>query len=83
MWNLLIKKDRHFDLGYKFEYNQTNYWILAKIIEKITNLSFEKYIIDNQFKDVNSGLVFSSDFVDSIPNRVKRYDYNSTQKKVH
>ena len=81
MWNLLIKKDRHFDLGYKFEYNQTNYWILAKIIEKITNLSFEKYIINNQFKDVNSGLVFSSDFVDSIPNRVKRYDYNSTQKK--
>lgn len=81
MWNKLIKKDRHFQLGNKFEYNQTNYWILAKIIEKITGSTFENYILNNQFADIKNGVIFSSDFSESIPNRVKRYDYDNNQNE--
>lgn len=64
-----------FDVGIRYEYNQTGFWLLKRIIEKITNTDLESYIIKNQFQlDRNRTNVFlSSDSRQIISNRVTPY----------
>ena len=69
-----------FITGRQYSYNQTNYWLLAKIIEKITGTAFDKYILNNQFGGSKSGVLFSSNALEIIPNRAMRYYYNSRNK---
>jgi CubicO group peptidase (beta-lactamase class C family) len=78
---MLSKKPMEFTTGDQYSYNQTNYIFLAKIIEKISGLPFEQYILQNQFPGVKSGVYFSSDFGKSFPNSAFRYNYNSQTKK--
>ncbi|MFT5761278.1 MAG: tetratricopeptide (TPR) repeat protein [Polaribacter sp.] len=69
----LFKEELRFEKGNQFEYNQTNYWLIAQVIEKITNLTLEEFILKNQFPENTSDVLISSNFKDSIPNRVNRY----------
>ncbi len=69
-----------FVTGNQFRYNQTNYWFLAKIIEKITGMTFDEYVLKNQFDSIN-GVLFSSNSQEIIPNRAIRYIYNSKTKE--
>lgn len=78
---LLSKKPMEFATGNEYRYNQTNYLFLAKIIEKITGLTFEDYILKNQFSSVKSGVYFSSNFGESLPNSAFRYNYNDQTRK--
>lgn len=78
---LLSKKPMDFVTGNQYRYNQTNYLFLAKIIEKISGLTFEEYILRNQFPETKSGIYFSSNFGENIPNRASRYNYNSESQK--
>ena len=78
---ILSKKPMEFATGSEYNYNQTNYLFLTKIIEKITGLSFEEYIMQNQFSGVKSGVYFSSNFGESVPNSTFRYNYNSKTKE--
>ncbi|KAF5274774.1 hypothetical protein FQA39_LY18702 [Lamprigera yunnana] len=50
-WTRLYKKPIEFEIGDHYSYNQTNYCLLTKIIEKITGSTFEDYILKNQFPD--------------------------------
>ncbi len=74
---ILAKKPMEFVTGAEYNYNQTNYFFLAKIIEKITGLTFEEYILQNQFPGVKSGVYFSSDFGKAVPNSAFRYNFNA------
>lgn len=74
---ILAKKPMEFVTGAEYNYNQTNYFFLAKIIEKITSLTFEEYILQNQFPGVKSGVYFSSDFGKAVPNSAFRYNFNA------
>jgi CubicO group peptidase (beta-lactamase class C family) len=51
---ILFKKIKElpivFQPGEDLRYNQTNYLLLGMIIEKISGQSFEKYIVENEFK---------------------------------
>lgn len=76
-WARVTNENLHFALGNQYEYNQTNYWLLAQIIEKVSGISFEEYILNNQFLNIKSGVLFSSDFTKHIKNRVNRYVYNN------
>lgn len=77
MKNLLQNKLR-FETGERWEYNQTNFWFLTKIIEKVTKKTYEDFVIENQFP--NNNILFSSNFIDSIPDRSFKYNFNdSTQ----
>lgn len=69
-----------FKKGERFEYNQTNFWLLQKIIEKLSKQSIEKFIIENQFdrEVTNKHIFFSTDSRDIILNRVTPYFYYST-----
>jgi CubicO group peptidase (beta-lactamase class C family) len=73
---ILATKPMDFSTGNQYSYNQTNYLFLAKIIEKITGLTFDDFILQNQFSDVKSGLYFSSNFDEVFPNTAIRYNYN-------
>lgn len=78
---ILAKKPMEFATGNQYNYNQTNYWFLTKIIEKITGLTFEDYILQNQFPAIQSGVSFSSNFAENIPNGTPKYNYNAENKK--
>lgn len=74
----LFKDQLRFKVGERWEYNQTNFWFLTKIIENITNQSFENYVKENQFPESN--ILFSSNFIDTIPNRSFKYNFNATSQ---
>ncbi|WP_347216826.1 serine hydrolase [Chryseobacterium sp.] len=77
----LAKEKMEFKTGNQFSYNQTNYFLLTMIIEKITGQSFEDFILNNQFSDAKNQIVFSSDALEKIPNRVVKYNYNPEKKQ--
>jgi len=77
----LAKDKMEFVTGNEFRYNQTNYWFLAKIIEKITEMTFDEYVLKNQFGNSTNGVLFSSNSREIIPNRAIRYVYNSKTKE--
>ncbi len=70
-----------FKTGNEYRYNQTNYMLLAMIIEKITGQSFEEFILNNQFSDVRNQVVYSSNALEKIPNRIIKYNYNAETEK--
>jgi CubicO group peptidase (beta-lactamase class C family) len=78
---ILAPKPMEFATGSQYRYNQTNYLFLAKIIEKITGLSFDDYIFKNQFAGVKSGVNFLSDTAGTSPTDGIRYSYNPEIKK--
>ncbi|WP_298420152.1 serine hydrolase [uncultured Kordia sp.] len=77
----LFKDDMDFVTGNQFRYNQTNYWLLAQIIEKITGMTFDEYILKYQFDNTTTGVLFSSNSQEIIPNRATRYFYNNEVKE--
>ncbi|WP_228434956.1 serine hydrolase [Chryseobacterium joostei] len=77
----LSKEKMEFETGDHYRYNQTNYLLITMIIQKITGKTYENYIIENQFPDSRNQIVFSSNSVERIPNRVGKYNYNKTKKQ--
>lgn len=70
-----------FKKGEKFEYNQTNFWLLQKVIEAVSKQNIETFITQNQFTDVSKNSVFfSTDSRDIIANRVTTYFNYETGK---
>ncbi|WP_288377574.1 serine hydrolase [Chryseobacterium culicis] len=74
--NRLSKEKMEFETGSDYRYNQTNYMLIAMIIEKITGEKFEDYILNNQFSDSRNKAVFSSNSIEKIPDRIVKYIYN-------
>ena len=81
IWLRIINEEMHYETGDRFEYNQTNYWLLARIIEKISGSSFGEFIINNQFKKSANNIVFSSDLSDNFLNRASRHEFNNEKGK--
>ncbi|MGG7467982.1 serine hydrolase [Chryseobacterium arthrosphaerae] len=77
----LSKEKMDFETGSEYRYNQTNYMLIAMLIEKITGETFEDYILENQFSDAKNQVVFSSDSKEEIPNRIVKYIYNKDTHK--
>ena len=76
----LSKEKMDFETGNQFSYNQTNYWLLTMIIEKITGQTFEDYIFKNQFKNSKDKILFSSNSSENISSRVVKNFYNTKTK---
>jgi CubicO group peptidase (beta-lactamase class C family) len=70
-----------FEKGEKFEYNQTNFWLLQKIIEIISKQDIATFIKENQFSETaDKDVFFSTDSRDIILNRVSQYSNFATGK---
>jgi CubicO group peptidase (beta-lactamase class C family) len=80
-WKRLYKKAMEFEIGNHYSYNQTNYALLSKIIEKITGLSFDEYVMINQFPKTKNGVIFSANSSEFITNRVVTYNFNFKTNK--
>jgi len=77
----LSKEKMEFETGNQYSYNQTNYMLLAMIIEKISGQKFEDYVLKNQFSNSKNQMLFSSNSLEKIPNRVQKYNYNNDAKQ--
>ncbi len=77
----LYQKSMEFEVGNHFSYNQTNYVLLSKIIEKITGLTFDEYVMKNQFPTTKNGVVFSANSSEFIKNRVVHHNFNFKTNK--
>ncbi|HAS42325.1 MAG TPA: hypothetical protein DCS93_17740 [Microscillaceae bacterium] len=71
-----------FPKGASFHYNQTNFWILTKIIEKYTQEKFEAHVLRTQFKKDNPSVLFSTNMLDIIANRATRYTFFNDRKTL-
>ena len=80
LYSKLFEAEMDFRIGNQFRYNQTNYWLLAQIIEKVSGLPFHEFIIQNQFSASGDGVLFSSNAKEAIPNRIGKYNYNKDLK---
>lgn len=65
----------NFKQGEKFEYNQTNFWLLERVVETVTKRDIETYIAENQFDGSasKSTVFFSTDSRDIVQNRATPY----------
>ncbi len=68
-----------FENGSSYKYNQTNFWFLKLIIERSSKLGFDQFVKLNQFKEAEAGLVFASNSLIAVPNRVPKYQFNKTE----
>lgn len=72
-WELVRKLPMEFQPGEKFSYNQTGYYILGKIITKLSGKHFTKFIEENQFKPSQMTVTQFGDSNDIIPNSAGAY----------
>ena len=59
--------------GELYSYNQTNFWLLQKIIEKTSGQKFVDFIMNHQFVNKSKNAFFNADSRDIIPNRTLPY----------
>ncbi|SMG28915.1 CubicO group peptidase, beta-lactamase class C family [Marivirga sericea] len=78
--NLVFQTELQFKPGEQFQYAATNYWLLQKIVEKVTNQKFQDYIVNQYFGGLNAEVVFSADILEVVPNRTFEYYPNKSQK---
>ncbi len=69
----VFSQDIKFPPGSKYDYNQTGFWILQRIIEKIEGVSLSSFIFENQFDPSLDTAFFSSDSRDIIKHRATPY----------
>ncbi|WP_394747390.1 serine hydrolase [Spongiimicrobium salis] len=50
-----------FSAGDRFKYNQTNFWLLNRIIAKVSGSSLEQFLTNHQFNGDHNALVFAGE----------------------
>lgn len=69
-----------FEPGEKFSYNATNYYILQRIIEKLTQAKFEAFVRKNQFDVVGMKSIYYANSYDVIENKCPTYSFYRQDK---
>ncbi len=77
IWKKLKTLPLEFKTGEQFSYNQTNYYLLGKIIEKLTKKLFTTDFETNQFRIAHLKNTVFGDSRDIIKNYAPSYSYNS------
>lgn len=72
-WELVKTLPMEFKPEERFSYNQTGYYILGKIITKLSGQHFTRFIEENQFKPCNMSATQFGDSNDIIPNNAGSY----------
>lgn len=77
-WELVQTLPKEFAAGSQFKYNQTNYVLIGKIIERVSGQSFADFIYDNQLRKVGMKRTEEAGFLNLnnvIPQSARRYTY--------
>ena len=64
----VYKDSLKFTVGKQFDYNQTNFWLLKRIIEKIVGKNLGNHILETQFKDSKNDVLFEGNSLKVIKN---------------
>lgn len=79
-WAKVKKLPLQSEVGEKFNYNATNYYILQRIIEKCSATTFEKFVRKNQFDVLGMKEIYYGNSYDVIKNKCPTYSYYSQDK---
>ncbi len=84
-WETVKKLPVEFKPGEKFSYNQTGYYILGKIILKVSGEHFTKFIEDHQFIPCSMASTRFGDSNDIIPHNANSYStiFNNDGKWIN
>jgi len=77
-WQKVQALPNEFKVGEQFSYNQTNYLLLGKVIDKLSGLTFEDFIAEFQFKTANMERTMNAsfrDYYDVISHSARGYNY--------
>ncbi|KFC18951.1 serine hydrolase [Epilithonimonas lactis] len=77
IWEKLKTLPLEFKTGEQFSYNQTNYYLLGKIIEKVSKQSFATNFEQKQFEIVGMKHTLFGDSRDLIPQFAPTYRYRN------
>ncbi|KFC20517.1 serine hydrolase domain-containing protein [Chryseobacterium sp. FH1] len=77
IWEKLKTLPLEFKTGEQFSYNQTNYYLLGKIIEKVSKQSFANNFEQKQFEIVGMKHTLFGDSRDLIPQFAPTYRYRN------
>jgi CubicO group peptidase (beta-lactamase class C family) len=76
-WEKVKTMPMQFKRGEQFSYNQTNYALLAKVIDKVSGKPFAQMFNEQQFKVVNMPNTLYGDSRDVIPHFAPTYTYRN------
>lgn len=77
-WNKVLLMPNDFQPGSKFSYNQTNYLLLGRIIDKLSGMPFQDFITKEQLQKVGMPRTIRSGFGATkaiVPNAACSYQY--------
>ncbi|MRX41921.1 serine hydrolase [Flavobacterium sp. LC2016-23] len=77
IWEKLKTTPLDFETGSQFSYNQTNYYLLSKIIEKQSGQSFQNFLEEKQFNTVGLKQTLFGDSRDIILHYAPTYKYRN------
>lgn len=69
-WQLVQTLPMEFSTGAQFKYNQTNYVVIGKLINQLTGLSFQEFIVQRQLKTLSMNRTIDAGF-NNLNNVVK------------
>ncbi|MEM7373213.1 MAG: serine hydrolase [Bacteroidota bacterium] len=65
-----------FPAGERFWYNQSNYWLLNRIISQIESVPFEEVVYQGQFPSGSGSAIFAGNNSSIVPHRSTEYEPN-------
>ncbi|BDD03960.1 serine hydrolase domain-containing protein [Aureibacter tunicatorum] len=82
-WEKVKNESVRFKAGESFDYIQTNYVLILKLIEKVSGMAYLEFLKTNQFDKIgiDEEIVFGSSF-DSVPNKSSTYCYYVKNKQT-
>jgi CubicO group peptidase (beta-lactamase class C family) len=78
-WKKVIAMPNDFKAGEEFRYNQTNYYLLGLIINKLSGMSFQEFITKGQLQQVGMEKTIRSGFgavKELVPNAANSYQFS-------
>ncbi|WP_062053327.1 serine hydrolase domain-containing protein [Aquimarina longa] len=82
-WDKVKNENIRFKAGESFDYIQTNYVLILKLIEKVSGMTYLEFLQKNQFDKIgiNKEIVFGSSF-ESVQNKSSTYSYYEKNKQT-
>lgn len=82
MGHMNNKRRKDFTVLGKFDYSNDNYVLLGAIIERITGISYAKFIENNIFKPAKmSHAIVDNNILSTYKNKAKGYSYNNVDMR--
>jgi CubicO group peptidase (beta-lactamase class C family) len=81
-WEKVLTMPMEFVTGERYQYNQTNYVILGKIIDKLSGKPFAQFFKERQFEIANMSNTGFGDSRDVVTDKTQSYRYYSSRDGI-